>query len=98
MFINPNVRPFTELPDLFDRPGACQRRIDLSWLDENIDDDEDWNRLTKRLMGIDCLCLVDDRVYINKIMREYGHELNMRYVENLRQSGILAQIVHMRKR
>lgn len=86
------IREFCEAPDLFDVPGKCFRKVRLSYLDERLDSLCDWNRFVQLVKGVDCLFLIDDRIYLNPIMRDYGHELNRRYVSKLQQDNVPAKI------
>lgn len=87
------IKDFTNELDLFDIPGKCFRKVNVSYLDEYIDDLSDWNHFIKPLIGVDCLYLVDDRPVRNPIMREFGKNRNLQYLSKLQRDNIPALIV-----
>ena len=87
------IKNFTQEIDLFDLPGKCFRKVNVSYLDEYIDDLSDWNHFIKPLIGVDCLYLVDDRPVRNPIMREFGKTRNLQYLSKLQHDNIPALIV-----
>lgn len=90
------IKEFSEGMGLFDTPGGYFRKVGLSYLDEHLDSLCDWNRFVRLIKGVDCLFLIDDRVYRNPIMRCYGRKLNQRYVSKLREDNIPAKVVDVR--
>ena len=88
------IKNFTQEIDLFDLPGKCFRKVNLSYLDEHIDNLADWNLFIKPLTGVDCLYLVNDRHTCNPIMRDFGNSQNLRYLSKLRRDNIPAVIVN----
>jgi hypothetical protein len=87
------IKDFREAECLFDLSDGYKRKVNLSYLDEHLDDVRDWNEFIRPLSGIDCLYIVNDRTTINPIMREYGKELTRRYLSRLKEDGIHAEIV-----
>ena len=87
------IKDFNNELDLFDIPGKCFRKVNVSYLDEYIDDLSDWNHFIKPLFGVDCLYLVDDRPVRNPIMREFGKTRNLQYLSKLQHDNIPALIV-----
>lgn len=73
------IRPLTEPMDLFDFPGPYRRKVNLSELDEFIDDQTDWLRFTNRLQDLQQLILVDDRHIVNPMMTDYDRTTKSRY-------------------
>ncbi len=88
-----DIRDFKEAEGLFDLAGGYMRKVNLSYLDEHLDDIHDWNDFIRPLTGIDCLYVVNDRTTVNPIMREYGEELTRRYLSKLKEDGIHAVII-----
>ena len=87
------VKDFRDAESLFDLAGDYTRKVNLSYLDEHLDDIHDWNDFVRPLSGLGCLYIVNDRMTINPIMREYGEELTRRYLSRLKEDGIHAVIV-----
>ena len=82
------VKDFRDAESLFDLAGDYTRKVNLSYLDEHLDDIHDWNDFVRPLSSLDCLYIVNDRTTINPIMREYGEELTRRYLSRLKEDGI----------
>ena len=87
------VKDFRDPPDLFDYAQGYYRKISISFLDEKIDDLEDWRRFINPLHGIDRLYLVNDRHISNPIMSAYAEAVNSRYLSKFKEDGISAAIV-----
>ena len=81
------IRPLTEPMDLFDFPGPYRRKVNLSELDEFIDDQTDWLRFTNRLQDLQQLILVDDRNIVNPLMTDYDRTTKSRYAHALAAFG-----------
>lgn len=86
------IKDASQEKDLFDHEGYY-RKMPLSYLDEHIDDCQDWNLLVNSLQGMDCLYLIDDRIVINPIMADYARVMNQQYVRQFANDGIQAVIV-----
>ena len=87
------IKDIREVRELFDTPGHYFRKVNLSYLDEHIDNPSDWNRLVKPLQGIDCLFIMNDRIVTNAIMQAFAANRDRRYLAKFRQDGIPARIV-----
>lgn len=87
------IKDFTEERELFDTSGNYFRKVNLSYLDEHLDDINDWHAFISRLVDIDCLYIINDRLVSNQIMRDYGEELNLKYIARLKQDGIKSVII-----
>lgn len=86
------IKDASQEKDLFDY-GGFYRKMPLSYLDEHIDDLQDWDLMVSSLRGIDCLYLIDDRGVINPIMADYARVVNKQYVLRFASDGIRAVIV-----
>lgn len=86
------IRDASQEKDLFDYEGYF-RKMSLSYLDEHIDDREDWNLMVGPLRGINCLYLIDDRIVINPIMADYARMKNCQYLRQFARDGVCAVIV-----
>ena len=91
-----SVKEHSEPPCLFDTPGDFFRKVSISYLDEYIDDKEDWDSFVKPLAGIDCLYLIDDRDVTNPIMKRYAQFKNQQYLRQLQEDGICGKLVQTR--
>lgn len=78
--------------ELFDTSSNYIRKVQLSFLDEHIDDMSDWEKFVRPLAGLNCLYLVDDRTILNPIMRDFADCVNRRYVAMLKKCGIPAML------
>ena len=81
------VRPLTDPKDLFDFPGPYCRKVNLSELDEFIDDPDDWRHFTRQLCGLNQLIMVDDRPIVNPLMTTYDRTVKLRYAKALAAIG-----------
>ena len=73
---------------LFDA-GGCIRKVALSRLDRDMDDEGDWQRLLSALRDVDELLLVDDRdLPDNPILRRYAELTTARYMKRLVRDGV----------
>lgn len=81
--------------DLFDFTSEGYiRKISLSKLDRDIDDEKDWKSLISKLEEIDNLYLVDDRIISNNpIIERYDKETKTNYAMALNNNGIKYTIV-----
>ena len=87
------VKEHCEPPCLFDTPGHFFRKVSISYLDEYIDDKDDWDSFVKPLAEIDCLYLIDDRAVTNPIMKRYAQLKNRQYLQQLHEDGICGKLV-----
>lgn len=91
-----NIAPLEHSRDLFDTPGNYVRQIPLSWLDKNIDDEKEWERLVAKATLVDELLLVDDRTLANNpILHAFDRQTKIRYLQAFRSAGVNAQLVHV---
>lgn len=88
-----NIKDFREPHELFDFPKGYFRKVNASFMDEHMDDLEDWKQFVNSIVGIDRLYIINDRNVSNPIMSAYANELNLRYLSQLRADGIHAIIV-----
>lgn len=88
-----NIKDFREPHELFDFPKGYFRKVNISFIDEHIDDIGDWKQFINSIVGIDRLYIINDRKISNPIMSAYANELNHRYLSQLRTDGIQATIV-----
>ncbi len=87
------VKDFSNERELFDVKGCYFRKVNISYLDEHLDDITDWRAFTAKLVDVDCLYIINDRKTINQIMHEYGEELNHKYLSRLNRDGIRCVII-----
>ena len=88
-----DIKDFREPLGLFDLPLGFYRKVNITYLDEQLDDIDDWRRFINSLRGIDRLYIIDDRNTINPIMNAYADELNRRYLFQLNADNIPATII-----
>ena len=88
-----DIRDFREPHDLFDFPKGYMRKINASFMDEYIDDIDDWKLFLNSIREIDQLYIINDRNISNPIMSAYANELDRRYLSKLKDDGIHAIIV-----
>ena len=88
-----DLKDFREPLELFDYPTGYRRKINISYMDEHLDDIDDWKQFVDPLRGINRLYIVNDRSVSNPIMSAYAEELNHRYLSQLSTDGIHAIIV-----
>ena len=86
------IKDISQERELFDFSSSYVRKVELSYLDEHIDNLSDWKDFVRPLAGLDCLYLVDDRTVLNPIMRDYASTINRKYVAMFRKCGIHAVI------
>lgn len=90
------IRPCFEEKDLFDTPASYLRKASLSYLDEHIGTQTEWQCFCASLRGVTCLYLIDDRVTINPIMDEFAKCKTRQYVRQLAIDGIPSSVVSLR--
>ena len=82
-----SVRFLGEPRDLFDFHAPCQRKINLSHMDEYIDREKDWAQFLALLVEVDLLVLVDDRIIANPLMANYDKTSKLRLARALTAAG-----------
>lgn len=92
------IKDYSFKYELFDLPDCYVRKASLSFMDEFIDNENDWRNFVKPLTGINCLYLVDDRQITNGIMEIYARQLNQKYIAQLEKDGIPAVIAIQNKK
>ena len=90
-----NIQSYDEPQNLFDFTSAGYiRKISISKIDRDIDDEKDWEELISQVKHVDKLLIIDDRIIVdNPIVKKYDESTKINFMKAFSRDGIKCSIV-----
>lgn len=90
-----NIQSYDEPQNLFDFTSAGYiRKISISKIDRDIDDEKDWKKLISQVKYVDKLLIIDDRIIVdNPIVKKYDESTKINFMKAFSRDGIKCSIV-----
>ncbi len=90
-----NIQSYDEPQNLFDFTSAGYiRKISISKIDRDIDDEKDWKKLISQVKYVDKLLIIDDRIIVdNPIVKKYDESTKINLMKAFSRDGIKCSIV-----